>query len=239
MTNREFGFRYDGEPVVSYVRDGAPEAPGEPLDEEMFVFVMGPYTAFDAEYAFEDADQLASKFAEDPLFDPERHRVDGEPSYEAVLDDLCERLREEIGVRAFLATDVPIPTEHRAEPNEEGMSVLDQSVVFAAVSDAVVFVFTEGGLTTGVGSEVGSILGEFHLRRRNDEPVRKPPERFRVFESDGFGSASIDEVPSTYGVDLVRFDSEEKLTDEVRQFLVGLRRNDPDRPLPVFNEYVD
>jgi len=45
------------------------------------------------------------------------------------------------------------------------MDPLAQSVAFAAHSDAIIFLFTRGGLTTGVGAETGGILGEFHLRR--------------------------------------------------------------------------
>lgn len=61
------------------------------------------------------------------------------------------------------------------------MSVLDQSVAFAAVSDTAVFIFTNAGLTTGAGSEVGAILGDFNLRRENPEPDRKPRQRIGLF----------------------------------------------------------
>jgi hypothetical protein len=118
------------------------------------------------------------------------------------------------------------------------MSVLDQSVAFAAVSDAVVFVFTQGGLTTGTGSEVGSILSEFHLRTRNLEPIRKPRERFRIFTAEEFGSASIDEIPSTFGVDSLEFDTEDDLIQKIEDFLANIERTDPDRNLPVFKPYV-
>lgn len=238
MNNRDFGFSFEGESVFSRVRQDAPQPPTSDLDEEFYVFVMGPYTAFDATIAYEDGDQLQSPFIDDPLFDSERHITpDGKGSFELALADLCEDLRREFGVHAFLATDIEIPTNEDATADEESMSVLDQSIAFAAVSDAVVFVFSEAGLTTGVGSEVGAILGEFHLRTRNPEPIRKPRERFRIFKTEGFGSASIDEVPSTYGVDTMEFETKDELIKKVHQFLINIERDDPDRVLPIFEPF--
>jgi hypothetical protein len=199
---------------------------------------MGPYTAFDAAYAYSDGDQLETPFMEDPLFDPDHHITDdGRGSFRLALEDFCKALREQFGVHAFLATDITIPTDTKADDGEESMSVLDQSVAFAAVSDAVMFVFSEAGLTTGVGSEVGAILGEFHLRQGNPEPIRKPRERFRIFKTEGFSSASIDEIPSTYDVDTVEFKTRDELIKKTQHFLANLERNDPDRHLPIFNPY--
>lgn len=239
MGRRDYGFRFDGEPVFTHVQRDAPLPPESRLEDDFFVYVMGPYTAFDATYAYSDADQLESPFIQDPLFDPEEHLTeDGRGSFESALADLCETFREELGVRSYLATDIEIPTDERADDEEPSMSVLDQSIAFSAVSDAVVFVFTRAGLTTGTGSEVGTILGEFHLREGNPEPVRKPRERFRVFKTGDFSSASIDEIPSTFGVDAIEFSNEDELITKTKHFLVNIERDDPDRPLPVFNPYT-
>lgn len=190
-------------------------------------------------YAYSDGDELQDEFIEDPLFDPEKHiTAEGRGSLRLALEDLCKAYREQLGVHAFLATDIEIPTEEEASDDEESMSVLDQSVAFAAVSDAVVFVFSEAGLITGVGSEVGAILGEFHLRKGNPEPVRKPSERFRIFKTQGFSSASIDEIPFTYGVDTTEFESESELVNKTQHFLANVERNDPDRALPIYNPYT-
>ncbi len=152
MGNRNYGFRFDGEPVFAHIQRDVPQPPESDLDHDMFV--MGPYTAFDAEYVYDDGEQLENPFIDDPLFDPKNHvTADWHGSFKQALEDICMSFREEFGVRAFLATDVAIPTEQEAGDDEPSMSVLDQSVAFAAVSDA----------TTGVGSEVGAILGEFHL----------------------------------------------------------------------------
>lgn len=235
MVGRDFGFKFDGQTIYSLVLEHTTDPPPV-LDEEFLVFVMGPYTAFDATYAFDDAEELESPYVSDPLFDPESHiGDDGRASYESALADYCSDLREAYGVRAFLATDVGIPTATQAGPREPSKSVLDQSVAFAAVSDAVVFVFSHAGLTTGVGSEFGAILGEFHLRSGNREPVRKPRERFRVFRTSDSTSASIGETPDTYEVDVLEFETRGELLTKSQQFLVNLERDDPDRNLRVFN----
>lgn len=238
MSRRDYGFRFGGESVFTHVQRDAPRSSESQLDDDFFVYVMGPYTAFDATYAYSDADQLESPFIEDPLFDPDEHLTeDGRGSFESALADLCEAFRDEFGVRAYLATDIDIPTDEQAD-DDPSMSVLEQSIAFSAVSDAVVFVFTRAGLTTGTGSEVGTILGEFHLREGNPEPKRKPRERFRIFKTKGFSSASIDEIPSTFGVDAVEFLDEDELVNKTKHFLVNLERDDADRPLPVFNPYT-
>ncbi len=238
MSSRDYGFTFADQSVFSRVQRDAPQPPTSKLDDDFYVFVMGPYTAFDAAYAYSDGDQLETPFIDDPLFDPDNHITDdGRGSFKLALEDFCKSLREQFGVHAFLATDITIPTDTEAGDGEESMSVLDQSVAFAAVSDAVMFVFSEAGLTTGVGSEVGGILGEFHLRQGNPEPIRKPRERFRIFKTKGFSSASVDEIPSTYDVDTVEFETKDEIVKKTQHFMANLERNDPDHLLPIFNPY--
>jgi hypothetical protein len=239
MTRREFSFSYDGDPVIDHVERCAPVPLESPMTQPFYVYVMGPYTAFDATYSFPDADKLESPFIEDPLFDPDVHlNKSGRHTYEAALADLCELLRAELGARAFLATDInTIPTVEEASGTEPGMSVLDQSVAFAAVSDAVLFVFTDAGLTTGAGSEVGAILSDFNLRRENPEPDRKPRKRIGLFLHDDFSSASIDEVPFTYDVPVREFTSKDHLLSRIRGFFETIRREQNSRPLSVYEPY--
>jgi hypothetical protein len=200
---------------------------------------MGPYTAFDASYAYPDAAALQSSFIEDPLFDPETHPdTTGRETYEAALAELCDDLRAEFGVRAFLATDIrTIPTKADAGPNEPGMSVLEQSIAFAACSDAVVFVFTNAGLTTGAGSEVGAILGEFQLRRGHPREPLKPRQRIGIFQHEAFESASIEEIPYTYGIGTREFATRPDLVDDIKGFLENVRREAQAGPLPKFHSY--
>lgn len=238
MSRREYGYTFNGDPIFAHIQQEAPQPPSSQLTENVYVFVMGPYTAFDATCAYTDADKLESPFFNDPLFDRDQHVTDeGRGDYEAALKDVCQDLQSKFGVHAFIATDIDIPTKSQTDEDEPAMSVLDQSIAFAAVSDAVIFLFTESGLTTGTGSEVGAILGEFHLRKGNPEPIRKPRQRFRIYKTEDFGSASIDEIPSTYGIDTAKFTDKSDLLTQTGHFLANLERDDPDRPLPIFNPY--
>lgn len=239
MTGREFSFSYDGDPVIDHVERCAPVPLKSPTSQPFYVYVMGPYTAFDANYSFPGAGKLKSPFIEDPLFNPDIHpNKIGRHTYEAALADLCELIRAELGARAFLATDIKtIPTVKEASGGEPGMSVLDQSVAFAAVSDAVIFLFTDAGLTTGAGSEVGAILSDFNLRRENPEPDRKPRKRTGLFLHDEFSSASIDEVPYTYGVSVREFTSKDHLLSRIQGFLEDVRRENSSRPFPIYEPY--
>lgn len=238
MGKREYGYTFDSESIFAHIQRDATSPPVSKLDDDFYLFVMGPYTAFDATYVYDNADKLKSPFIEDPLFDPQQHVTeDGRGDFEAALDDYCSKLRKELGVHAFLASDIGIKTEEKAADGEPSMSVLDQSIAFAAVSDAVMFILTPAGLTSGAEVEVGALLGEFHLRKENPEPVRKPRPRFRIFKTENFSSASIREIPSTYGVGTMEFADENELFTNTQHFLADIERDDPDRPLPIFNPY--
>lgn len=238
MADRPLKYEYDGQPIFEYVKNNVPTPPSSPRDDEFLLYVMGPYTAFNAEYVYDDAEELRTPYIADPLFNPEKHITDeDEGSMEKALAELCKEIREDIGVQAFIATDVNIPTEREA--NEQNldqpfMTPLDQSVAFSAVSDAVAFVFSEGGLNTGVGAEVGSVLGEFGLRQNSDLVVRKPRKRLRIFHSPKFGSASVEEIPVGFGVDCIEFETREDFLEKIEQFLVNIERATRDEGLPIF-----
>lgn len=230
--------RYNGEPILSHLQSEVPK-PDEPnSSNEFFVFIMGPYTAFNAEFAYDDGDQLSSPFIDDPLFDSDRHVTDnGHGDFNMALADLREDLRSELGVRAFIATDVNIPTIKQVEENdldEPGMAVLDQSVAFAAVSNAVLFVYSASGLNAGPGVEAGAILGEFHLRHDNPLNEMKPRKRIKIFRGPRFKSASFEEIPSSYGVGCVDYASRESLMSQIRHFLVDIERTSREREFPIF-----
>ena len=239
MASRQFSFSYDGEPVFEHVQQKVQHPSQSPFAEPFYVYVMGPYTAFDARKAYDGAGNLKSPYIEDPLFDENKHvNASNRATYEAALAEFCDRLRQDLGVCAFLASDIDsIPTIQRASGTADGMSVLDQSIAFAAISDAVAFIFTNAGLTTGVGAEVGAILSDFNLRLRNPEPERKPKERLRIFPQAGFSSASVDEVPFTYGVARSEFETADDLTAEIRTFVEGIRRAKNTGPLPIYKPY--
>jgi len=135
---------------MDHIQNCAPVPRQGPRRDPFFVYVMGPYTAFDASIPFSNTSSLHSQFITDPLFHPQTHpQKTNRGTYEAALADLCDDLRAQFGVRAFLATDIQtIPTKQAADDSEPGMSVLDQSIAFAASSDAVVFVFTKPAVST-------------------------------------------------------------------------------------------
>ncbi|MFC6733481.1 MULTISPECIES: hypothetical protein [unclassified Haladaptatus] len=245
MFDGQTTFRYDGRPIADILAEQAPTPPQFGAHNDFTVYVMGPYTAFDATYAYDDADKLRTPFQADPLFDPDEHVTDdGTGDMEQALRDFCAELREHHNCRAFIATDIDIPTHQQAaarnrarEPGTsrvEGMDPLAQSVAFAAHSDAVIFLFTAGGLTTGVGTETGGILGEFHLRRGNSALTHKPGQRISVYRHAAFTSATVTELPQGYDVRYDTFEEKAGLHDKVRNWLDSLSREARDTNLPVF-----
>lgn len=239
MTGREYSFSYDDDPVIRHIERCASVPRKSPTPDPFYVYVMGPYTAFDASYPFPDADELETPFIDDPLFNPDEHiHKIGRHSYEAALADLCETIRADLGAHAFLATDIKtIPTVQEAPEGDSGMSVLDQSVAFAAVSDAVLFILTEAGRSTGTASEVGAILSDFNLRRENPEPDRKPRTRIGLFPHEEFSSASINEIPYTYDIPTRDFNSRGHLLSRIQGFLEDIRREANQSPLPIYEPY--
>ena len=222
-----------------------PHAPAIQPAQRLSHLPDGPYTAFNAEKAYDDADKLRTPFQDDPLFDPDKHVTgDGDTSMEEALREFCRELRGKYNCRAFIATDIDIPTHQQAErqhPDQdtdsvklEGMDPLTQSVAFAAHSDAVLFLFTRGGLTTGVGAETGGILGEFHLRRGNSATTHKPGQRVAIYLDEAFGSATIDELPLGYDVQYDTFKAKDALHERIRRWLDNLDRETRDTGLPVF-----
>lgn len=245
MFDGETNFQYNERPISDILSEQAPAPPKFSTHNDFTVYVMGPYTAFNAEVAYDDADTLRTPFQNDPLFNPDRHITnDGKGDMEQALRDFCTNLRENLNCRAFIATDIDIPTHEQAEkqnetrsndePVVEGMDPLAQSVAFAAHSDAVIFLFTQGGLTTGVGAETGGILGEFHLRRGNPALTHKPGQRVGLYLDESFSSATIDELPKGYDIQYDSFSTKSDLHEKVRNWFDSLDRETRDTDLPVF-----
>lgn len=220
---------HDGRPVEAIVR----ESVSGDADGTTLVFVMGPYRLLDPDYLYED--RTFSELPPDPLAPHDHGHVDVDPdAIERTLRGLCADLSAEPGVTAFIASDVAIPTVR--EVREEGvegpaMPVIDQSVAFAAASDACAFVFTKAGLTTGAGAEAGAIPEFFRLR---DETPSRPPELCRIFaEADRverggrtyleprFESASIDEMDEAYDVPTSHFTDRADLLERLIGFVEG------------------
>lgn len=245
MFDGDTNFTYNGRPIADILSEQAPLPDQFSPHNDFLIYVMGPYTAFNAEKAYDDANKLRTPFQDDPLFDPDKHVTDdGDASMEEALRAFCRELRAKHNCRAFIATDIDIPTHQQAKEQTQeqdtedgpgdGMDPLTQSVAFAAHSDAVLFLFTRGGLTTGVGAETGGILGEFHLRRGNAATTHKPGQRVAIYLDDAFGSATIDELPLGYDVQYDTFESKDDLHESIRRWLDNLARETRDAGLPVF-----
>jgi len=232
MGGYAYDLSYSGRPVNDIIDEEVDSA-----EHDFLVYLMGPYTAFNAKYAYDNAKVLKSPYIDDPLFDPDKHIVKQKAEYEKALSDLCDSIRNKIKVRPFIATDVDIPTKtavRRKGLTEDGLSVLDQSIAFAAISDAVIFIYSMAGLNAGPGSEVGAILGEFNLRHNHHRKAKKPRERFRIFCGPEFSSGSIDEIPEAYGVDVVNFDSKEAILNQIHSFIINIERKEREEDFPVF-----
>lgn len=81
--------------------------PDAPLSEYL-VYVMSAYSAHNLQRALdESAEQvdLSQLYPPDALFDPDVHET-----MEAAIRQLCSEIRETMNTRAFIATDVGIPT---------------------------------------------------------------------------------------------------------------------------------
>lgn len=219
---------YDGKSIRSRIIERTPDPVTAGWDD-FLVYVMGPYTPFDLSYVYSGDDlDLDTPYVDSELFDPEKHE-----DMEETLRNVCSTLLEDPGVRAFVATDVDIPTA-RATGKTDGRSPLDQSIEYALVSDAVVFILDEAGLNAGVASEIGAILGEFDLRLRNPKVPRKPRQRVRIYCSESFSSASIEEIPHGFGVDVYRYECETDFFENLRQFVTAVEYSSKFEDLPLF-----
>lgn len=235
MDGQEYGLSYHGKPISEIVNEEVDSA-----KHDLLVYVMGPYTAFDAEYAYDDAQNFKSRYIKDPLFDSD-NVINERAKYEKALSDLCEDIRNKMNVRPYIATDIEIPTKtevRKKDLSEKGLPVLDQSIAFAAVSHAVIFIYSIAGLNAGPGSEVGAILGEFNLRHNHRKKATKPRERFRIFCTPDFSSGSIYEIPESYGVDLLEFSSKNEIISQIRSFLINIERKQRESYFPVFDPNI-
>lgn len=246
MSNSLAPTEYNGTPMRDIIDERVPHAPTG--NDKFFVYIMGPYTAFDGKKAFdlddegdsetnigdgdkcgeddEDCDTCEERrFIEDPLFNPEEHHDEESEiaTYQAALIDLCESIRERCGVRAFLATDVKIPTPSRADDlDDPGMTPLAQSLGYAAVSDAVIFIFSQAALNAGVGTEMGAVLSEFNLRGDTPGLPMKPRSRIRIFHTPYFGSATVTDIFEDFAVSQLEFSTISQIIGQIEQFIIGV-----------------
>ena len=234
LTMTSYGMvEYDGTPVRDLIFRDAPNAPLS----EYLVYVMSAYTAYNLQQALEEHEEqvdLPELYPPDALFDPDVHE-----SMEAAIRDLCSEIRKATNARAFIATDVDIPTITEAQNedlDEPGMTPLEQSIAFARESNAVVFVFPYAGIPIGVASEAGALCEHFNLRAADTAERTKPCERFRLFRESGGGSATVEEFEFDYELRFAIYESRDELVHAIKRFLQQLQHREQDDDFPVYRE---
>lgn len=224
---------YDGTPVRDLILRDAPDAPLS----EYLVYVMSAYSAYNLQRALDEtAEQadLSQLYPPDALFDPDVHET-----MEAAIWQLCSEIRETTNTRAFLATDVDIPTITQVQDeglDEPGMTPIEQSIAFARASNAVLFIFPYAGIPIGVASEAGALCEHFNLRADDPTARMKPRERFRLFREAGIGSATIEEFEYDYNLTFAVYESREELLHSIKRFLQQLQHHDQDDSFPLYRE---
>ena len=175
------------------------------------VYVMGPYKAFgiddvvDGQTPFPDWDDAASEF--------------DEADVQALLERTRDRLRDEVGVNAFLAIDAEIPLDE--------MDAATQTIEFARASNAIVFVAPSVGKNLGVGIEIGSVVEAL------DETQR---ERVVFVHEAGVRSAMIDGLARRWDATVLTYETEAELFDQLRQFVVQVMNAEFTGALPDLDD---
>lgn len=157
------------------------------------VYLMGPYTAENLRYGLQErGNEAIPEHYDDALVDYAQ-----ESDMEECLKVVRDFIRDEYEFRAFLASDIPILTHEEAiesdDPDACGMTPATQSKMFAAVSNAVIYIFPYAGLTDGVANEFGGI-GEFlNLSMELPGEPLKPAERCLALKHYRHNSATVNE----------------------------------------------
>jgi hypothetical protein len=193
------------------MRDRLLETLSDVRYRRFLVYVMGPYKAFgigdvaDGQSPFPEWDDAASEF--------------DEADVQALLERTRDRLRDEVGVNAFLAIDAEIPLDE--------MDAATQTIEFARASNAVVFVAPSVGKNLGVGIEIGSVMEAL------DETQR---ERVVFVHEAGVRSAMIDGLSRRWDATILTYETEDELFDQLRQFVVQVMNAEFTGELPDLDD---
>lgn len=173
------------------------------------VYVMGPYKAFGVGDVVDDAGPF-------PEWDENVDDEYDEEDVQALLERTRDRLREEVGVNAFLALDAEIPLDET--------DAATQTIEFARASNAVVFVAPLVGKNLGVGIEVGSVMEALDEQQR---------ERVVFVHETGVRSAMIDGLARRWDATILTYETEEELFDRLRQFVAQVMNAEYTGDLPA------
>lgn len=167
----------------------------------LLVYLMGPYKAFDPEDLLPedvDTDEAAA-----PFFDWDDAAGDyTHADVQALLERTRDRLRDEVGVNAFLAIDVDVPLDE--------MDAATQTIRFARASNVVALIAPRVGKNLGVGIETGSVLEALDGTHR---------ERVVFVHEQGVRSAMIDALSRRWEATVVTYADENELLHRLRVFI--------------------
>lgn len=224
--------------IRSLVEQRVPQAP-----KDLLVYVMGAYTTSSPDYHLRQSNStVAQALSKVPLFknihaaDPIFEYADQSNSLEDALHGVAAHIRSDnqLGHRAFLATDVDVPTETQAQedpvlPNDAGVDPLTQSLFYAAISNAVVFVFSEAGVNDGVASELSGIAMAHNLDQVRPQEAKKPPCRFMYLHHSDVGSATLSEFPANISLVEGSYSREHDIHGELVGWLRQIEQMDSPR----------
>jgi len=187
----------------------------DPVRREKFlVYLMGPYRTFDADALLsEDVDAESTDLPSFATWDDSSGEY-AESEVLALLQRTRDCLRDR-GFNAFLAVDVGIDLDE--------MDAATQSIEFARVSNAVVFVLPQVGDNLGVGIEIGSVFedvaaeGEL-TRPASDAAAPRRSERVMVATEPDVRSAMLGSVHARWDASVRTFTDGDDLRRLCAQF---------------------
>lgn len=192
------------DPMVPVSRETVIDRLGLVRYDRFLVYLMGPYRSFNLDHVLPEEELDAIDI--DDLPGPLRRLFRGQDridAAQALLRRLQGRLRTEPGVNAFLAIDVGI------DPSV--VDAVTQSIEFATLSNATVFVVPYLGHNFGVGEEAGSILE--NLADSHDD-------RIVFVHEDAVTSEMIRSARTRWDLRIETYATESELAGIVRRFVV-------------------
>jgi len=192
-------------------RTGNSEPLGPVRRERFLVYIMGPYRTFDIDALLQDIDREPGDLPSFATWDDSAGDYN-ESGVLRLLRETRDCLRER-GFNAFLAIDVGIDLAE--------MDAATQSIEFARVSNAVVFVGPQVGDNLGVGIEIGSVLEDVSRTSNEGDTRESPstrPSRFMVATEPSVRSAMLESVHKRWHASVRTFTDRSDLCRLCAQF---------------------
>lgn len=172
-----------------------------PTHPGFLVYIMGPYKEWELEDLLPDDVSPTDGGGLLGEWDGEQSDY-SEEEVLALLEQTRDRLREEVGVNAFLAIDVDIPLDE--------MDAATQTIEFARASNVIAFIAPSVGKNLGIGIETGAVLADL------DDDHQ---ERVVFVHEKGVRSAMIDSLSRRWKADVRTYEDEDELIDRLKTFI--------------------